>query len=79
MKRFFSILLAYWKALGRLIGVVMTPVQMFLVYILGFGVASLAIRVARHDPLDRRLDKEPTFWRKKETHPPTLQNLRHTF
>ncbi len=66
-------------ALGRLIGAVMTPVHMFLIYVLVFGPFSLLMRLAGKDPLERKIRTEPTFWRKKEMYEATLQNLRHTF
>ena len=79
MKSFFRKIGGYWMALGHQIGAVMTPVHMFLVYVLVFGPASLIARALGRDPLDRALRQEPSFWRKKETHPATLENLRHTF
>ena len=79
MKRYLSRLMRYWMALGHLIGLVMTPVHMFLVYVLAIGPANVGARVLRKDPLDRRVDNPPTFWRKKELSPPTVENMRHTF
>jgi hypothetical protein len=79
VKRFFSKVLGYWMALGHLIGAVMTPVHLFIVYVLVFGPANLVVRVLGKDPLERRIRTEPTFWRKKDAHEPTLENLRHTF
>jgi len=79
MKAFFSKVLDYWKALGHLIGIVMTPIQMFLVYVVAFGLFGVLMRLAGKDPLDRKLRPEPSFWRKKEKHDPTLEYLRHTF
>jgi hypothetical protein len=79
MKRYLGKILRYWMALGIQIGLVMTPVQMFLVYVLGFGVANVCTRVVGKDLLDRRVRGESSFWKSKETHPPSLENLRHTF
>ena len=79
MKRYFSKIFKYWKALGLVIGLVMTPVHMFLVYVLVFGPANIGTRLLRKDPLDRSLRDEPTFWRKKESPEATLEGHRHTF
>ncbi len=79
MKRYFSRVFRYWKALGHLIGLVMTPVHMFIVYFLVFGPAGLGSRLLGRDPLDRRIQKAQTFWKRKEIDSPTLENLRHTF
>lgn len=79
MRRYLGKVLRYWKALGLRIGIVMTPVQMFLVYVLGFGLANLCTRILGKDLLDRRVRGESTFWKTKEAHPPSVENLRHTF
>ena len=79
MRAFWKKVWAYWMALGRVIGEIMTPVHMFIVYLLVFGPASLIARLIGKDLLDRKLRPEPTFWRKKEVHPATIDNLRHTF
>ncbi len=79
MKKYLSRVLAYWMALGHLIGLVMTPVHMMLVYVFAIGSASVGARLFRKDPLDRKLASKPTFWNKKDLDPPTLDNMRHTF
>jgi len=79
MKSFFSKIFGYWSALGHIIGVIMTPVHMFIVYTLVFGPSKLILSAMGKDPMDRKLAKEPTFWRKKESHAASLENLRHTF
>lgn len=79
MKKYLSRVFRYWMALGHLIGFVMTPVQMFLVYVLAIGPVNLGARLFGKDPLDRKPNNRPTFWRKKEVPPPSLENMRHTF
>jgi hypothetical protein len=79
MRSFFAKVWGYWGALGHEIGRVMTPVHMFLVYVLVFGPANLFLRVGGKDPLQRKTKREATSWNKKESHPATLENLRHTF
>ena len=79
MRKYLSRVFAYWMALGHLIGLVMTPVQMMLVYVFAIGPASVGARVFRKDPLGRKVKNVPTFWQEKEIPAPTLENLRHTF
>ena len=79
MKKYFSRIFSYWKALGHLIGLVMTPVHMLIVYVLAIGPANLATRVVAKDPLDRKIDDSATFWKEKEVPPASLESLRHTF
>ena len=79
MKRYLSTLYAYWLAFGLAIGRVVTPVQLFLVYVLVFGASRLAVLIARKDLLDRRVLQRPSFWNRKETDPPTLESARHQF
>jgi phosphotransferase system glucose/maltose/N-acetylglucosamine-specific IIC component len=79
MKIFLSKIMGYWSALGHIIGAFMTPIHMFIVYGLVFGPSKLIMSALGKDPLDRTLRTEPTFWRKKEAHAASLQDLRHTF
>ena len=79
MKKDWSRIFRSWMALGRLIGLVMTPIHMFIVYVFAIGPANVGARVLRKDPLDRKVNNRPTFWRKKEVPSPTLENMRHTF
>ncbi len=79
MRKYFSRILAYWMALGHLIGLVMTPVHMMIVYVLAIGPANVGARLLRRDPLDRKPGSKPTFWKKKALDPPTIDNMRHTF
>ena len=79
MKIYLSKIMGYWSALGRIIGAIMTPVHMLIVYVLVFGPSKLIMSAMRKDPLDRTLQTERTFWRKKEAHAASLQDLRHTF
>lgn len=60
---------AGWTAFFRTLGVFWTAVLLSLVYVLSVGPVSLAMRIAGHDPLDRRLDAEPSFWRPHEPNP----------
>ena len=79
MKAFFSKIMGYWSALGRIIGAFMTPIHMFIIYVLVFGPSKMILSMTGKDPMDRKLKPEPTFWRKKESHGASLDSLRHTF
>jgi len=60
---------ARWTAFFEGIGKVWTAVLLALVYVLSVGPIGLAMRLLRHDPLDRRLAPEPSFWRAHEPNP----------
>lgn len=79
MKRYLSRVGRYWMALGQIIGLIMTPVHMALVYVLVFGPTNIGARLLRKDPLDKKIGSGPTFWKEKELPPPTIKNMRHTF
>ncbi len=79
MKRFFRKIYEYWVAFGRAIGVVMTPVWLFLVYVAVFGPSRLAAAVMRMDPLDRKMAPATSFWKTREPHPHTLEEARRQF
>jgi len=79
MKAYFSKILGYWSAMGRIIGAIMTPVHMLIVYVLVFGPSRGILGLMGKDLLDKKMRSEPTFWRTKEAHEASLENLRHTF
>ena len=69
----------YWLAFGMAIGVLVTPVQLFLVYTLVFGPARLVTAVLGKDLLDRRRGSATSFWHPKEPRPHTIDESRHQF
>ena len=58
-----------WTAFFEGIGKVWTAVLLAVVYVFSVGPIGLAMRLVRHDPLDRRLVPEPSFWRAHEPNP----------
>ena len=79
MKRYFRILYEYWLAFGHAIGVITTPILLFLVYTLAIGPTRLAALVAGKDLLDRRMKRESSFWKTKEPCSHTVDEARHQF
>ena len=79
MRNYFSKIFRYWMAVGHVIGVVMTPVHMLIVYVFVFGPANMGARVLRKDLLDRSMRDEPSFWRTKDATDRSVDALRHTF
>jgi hypothetical protein len=57
--------LAYrrWTAFFQGIGKVWTAVILSIVYVFSVGPIGLGMRLFGHDPLDRRLVRESSFWR----------------
>jgi hypothetical protein len=60
---------ARWTAFFQGVGQVWTAVLLGLIYVLSVGPVGLGMRLLRHDPLDRRLTPEPSFWRPHEPNP----------
>ncbi len=58
-----------WTAFFQAIGQVWTAVLLAIVYFVSVGPVGLVMRVIGHDPLDRRLHPEPSFWRAHEPNP----------
>jgi hypothetical protein len=58
-----------WTGFFQAIGQAWTAVLLAIVYVVSVGPIGLAMRLGRHDPLDRRLDPEPSFWRAHEPNP----------
>ncbi len=79
MKRFFESIYQYWLGFGHAIGVVMTPVQLFLVYVLVFGPSRLFAMVARKDLLDRRTAPAASYWKRRGAPEHDIDQARHQF
>jgi hypothetical protein len=58
-----------WTAFFQGIGKVWTAVLLAVIYVLSVGPVGLVMRLLGHDPLDRRLAPEPSFWRAHEPNP----------
>ena len=71
---------ARWTRFFQAIGVVWTAVILAIIYVVSVGPIGLGMRLGRHDPLDRRLAPEPSFWRAHEPNPlGAEQAARHQF
>ena len=79
MKRLFRKIYEYWMAFGHVMGAVMTPVWMLLVYVAVFGPSHIVAVAMRMDPLDRRMAPCASFWKQREQHPHTLEETRRQF
>lgn len=77
--RFFRKLYEYWMAFGLAIGVIMTPIQLFLIYIVVFGGARVVTLLGGRDLLDRRMTPRSTFWHSKQPQTPSVEMARHQF
>jgi hypothetical protein len=60
---------AAWTRFFQGIGVVWTAILLAIVYVVSVGPVGLALRLLGRDPLDRRLQPEPTYWRSHEPNP----------
>ena len=69
-----------WTAFFQGIGKVWTAVLLGVIYVLSVGPVGLVMRLFGHDPLDRRLVPEPSFWRSHEPNPLGIERAaRHQF
>lgn len=60
---------ARWTAFFQGIGKVWTALLLAIIYVFSVGPVGLVMRLFGHDPLDRRLAPEPSFWRAHEPNP----------
>jgi len=58
-----------WTAFFRGIGVVWTAIILSVVYLVSVGPVGIVMRLFGHDPLDRAVKAEPSFWRTHEPNP----------
>ncbi len=62
-------LYAGWTRGFEAIGAVWTSVLLAIVYFASVSVVGVAMKLLAKDPLDRGLDREPSFWRAHEPNP----------
>ena len=60
---------ARWTSFFQGLGKVWTAAILAIIYLLSVGPVGLVMRLFGHDPLDRRLTPEPSFWRPHEPNP----------
>jgi C4-dicarboxylate transporter len=60
---------ARWTRFVHGMGAVWTAVILSVVYAVALGPVAVGMKVARQDPLDRRLAPEPSFWRGHQANP----------
>jgi hypothetical protein len=69
-----------WTRFFQAIGKVWTAVILAVIYVLSVGPVGLVMRLLGKDPLDRRLEREASFWRKHEPNPlGAVAAARHQF
>lgn len=70
-RRFAPDSLAYarWKRVFEAVGKVWTGVILSVIYFISVAGVSAFMRLFGRDPLDRKLDPEPTWWRKHDPNP----------
>jgi hypothetical protein len=70
----------YWTKFFQSIGKVWTAVILSVVYVGSVGIIGGIMRLLGKDPLDRKLDPEPSFWRSHEPNPlGPIAAVRHQF
>jgi hypothetical protein len=71
---------ARWTTFFQGVGKVWTAVLLGVVYLFSVGPVGLVMRLIGHDPLDRTLAPEPSFWRAHEPNPLGRErSARHQF
>lgn len=69
-----------WTKFFQAIGKVWTAVILSIVYVGSVGPIGAVMRLLGKDPLDRKLDAEPSFWREHEPNPlGPIASVRHQF
>jgi len=70
----------WWMGLGALLGAIMTPLVMGLVYITTFVPIGLAMRLAGQDPLGRsRRPDGGSYWIHREPDGPARETMKNQF
>jgi hypothetical protein len=62
-----------WFRFGLLLHSIISPVVMFLVFVIAFVPIALIFRLKGTDPLDRKLDRDAqSYWRPRTTEPESM-------
>lgn len=77
--QFFSLLWRGWKKFAHVLGMVNTRILLTVTYFVIFAVAAIGVLLSRADLLDRKMDKQPTYYRNREPFKDTLQTVRRQF
>ena len=60
---------AQWTRVFQAVGKFWTGIILSVVYFVSVAAVSGFMRLLRRDPLDRKLDREPTWWRRHDPNP----------
>jgi heme/copper-type cytochrome/quinol oxidase subunit 2 len=60
---------ARWTEVLKAIGAFWTAIILSVIYFLSVSVVSVFLKLRGQDPLDRKLDPEPSFWRPHDPNP----------
>jgi len=63
MKEFFRALYRGWMKFAHVLGVIQTTIILFVIYVVVFGLAGLALFVGRADLLDKRRRPGQSHWK----------------
>jgi hypothetical protein len=75
-----TVLYARWTAGFEALGAFWSAIILSIVYFVSVALISAFMKLAGRDLLDRKLDPEPSFWRKHEPNPlGPLVAARHQF
>jgi predicted membrane metal-binding protein len=69
-----------WFKLGMLLGRIVTPIVMFLLFFLTVLPTGLALRLSGKDPMHRKVDKTaPSYWIKRVESPEEHSSMKNQF
>ena len=79
VKKAFKMAWARWKKAAAIVGRFQTRILLTVFYVLVVGPASLIAKLFRHDPLNRRIDKDADYWKDHDATGSDLERARHQF
>ena len=79
VKKALNLAWTQWKKVAAIIGRFQTRILLTVFYVAVVGPASLLGKILRHDPLNRRIDKDAGYWKDHEATGSDLERARHQF
>jgi len=79
IKKFFSLLWRGWKKFAHVLGIVNTRILLTVSYFVIFAIGAIGARIAGKDLLDRRMNREASFYKSHDPVQPSLESVRRQF
>jgi hypothetical protein len=79
IKKVLSLIWRGWMKFAHILGYINTRILLTVTYFVIFAIAGIIRFFARADLLDRKMNRQPTYYRNREPFKDTIQTVRRQF